>query len=160
VIGPMFKNILVPYDGSKQAEIAVNKAIYLSKLIKGSEVVILTVLEEVNTPTLVFDRKVRNYKTGEATTLSSYMRDLQKDMQNKMTNRLDELRQRYDDSVRIRTLISVGRAEDKIIECANNLHADIIVIGSRGLKGISKLLMGSVSRKVSERVNCTVMIVR
>lgn len=114
----MFKNILVPYDGSKQAEIAVNKAIYLSKLIKGSEVVILTVLEEVNTPTLVFDRKVRNYKTGEATTLSSYMRDLQKDMQNKMTNRLDELRQRYDDSVRIRTLISVGRAEDKIIECA------------------------------------------
>lgn len=156
----MFKNILVPYDGSKQAEIAVNKAIYLSKLIKGSEVVILTVLEEVNTPTLVFDRKVRNYKTGEATTLSSYMRDLQKDMQNKMTNRLDELRQRYDDSVRIRTLISVGRAEDKIIECANNLHADIIVIGSRGLKGISKLLMGSVSRKVSERVNCTVMIVR
>lgn len=156
----MFKNILVPYDGSKQAEIAVNKAIYLSKLIKGSEVVILTVLEEVNTPTLVFDRKVRNYKTGEATTLSSYMRDLQKDMQNKMTNRLDELRQRYDDSVRIRTLISVGRAEDKIIECANNLHADIIVIGSRGLNGISKLLMGSVSRKVSERVNCTVMIVR
>ncbi len=81
-------------------------------------------------------------------------------MQNKMTNRLDELRQRYDDSVRIRTLISVGRAEDKIIECANNLHADIIVIGSRGLNGISKLLMGSVSRKVSERVNCTVMIVR
>lgn len=156
----MFKNILVPYDGSKQAEIAVNKAIYLSKLIKGSEVVILTVLEEVNTPTLVFDRKVRNYKTGEATTLSSYMRDLQKDMQNKMTNRLDELRQRYDDSVRIRTLISVGRPEDKIIECANNLHADIIIIGSRGLKGISKLLMGSVSRKVSERVNCTVMIVR
>lgn len=88
------------------------------------------------------------------------MRDLQKDMQNKMTNRLDELRQRYDDSVRIRTLISVGRPEDKIIECANNLHADIIVIGSRGLKGISKLLMGSISRKVSERVNCTVMIVR
>ncbi len=156
----MFKKILVPYDGSKHAGIALNKAIYLAKLIKGSEVVILTVLEEVYTPTLVFDRKVRNYKTGEATTLSSYMRDLQKDMRNKMTKRLDELRQRYDSLVQIRTLVSVGRPEDKIIECANNQHADIIVMGSSGLKGISKLLMGSVSRKVSERVNCTVMIAR
>jgi nucleotide-binding universal stress UspA family protein len=156
----MFKKILVPYDGSKHAEFALSKAIYLAKLIKGSEVVILTVLEEVNTPTLIFDRKVRNYKTGEATTLSSYIKDLQKDMRNKMTKRLNELRQRYDNSVQIRTLVSVGRPEDKIIECANNLHADIIVMGSRGLKGISKLLMGSVSRKVSERVNCTVMIVR
>jgi nucleotide-binding universal stress UspA family protein len=88
------------------------------------------------------------------------MRDLQKDMRNKMTKRLDELRQRYDSSVQIRTLVSVGRPEDKIIEYANNLHADIIVMGSRGLKGISKLLMGSVSRKVSERVSCTVMIAR
>lgn len=156
----MFKKILVPYDGSKHAEIALNEAIYLAKLIKGSEVVILTVLEEVYTPALVFDRKVRNYKTGVATTLSSYMRDLQKDTRNKMTKRLDELRQRYDSLVHIRTLVSIGRPEDKIIECANNQHADIIVMGSRGLKGISKLLMGSVSRKVSERVNCTVMIAR
>ena len=73
----MFKKILVPYDGSKYAETALSKAIYLAKLVKGSQVVILTVLE-VNTPTLVFDRKVRNYKTGEATTLSSYMLDLRK----------------------------------------------------------------------------------
>lgn len=156
----MFKKILVPYDGSKHAEIALNKAIYLAKLIKGSEVVIITVLEEINTPTLVFDRKVRNYKTGEVTTLSSYMRDLQKDMRNKMTKRLDEIRQKYDNTVQIKTLVSVGRPEDKIIECANNQHADIIVMGSKGLKGISKFLMGSVSRKVSERVSCTVMIAR
>ncbi|HEY7777306.1 MAG TPA: universal stress protein [Nitrososphaeraceae archaeon] len=156
----MFKKILVPYDGSKHAEIALNKAINLSRLIKDSEVVVLTVLEELNTPTLVFDRKVRNYKTGEATTLSTYMRDLQKAMRNKMTRRLDELRQRYDGSVQVRTLVSVGRPEVKIIECTNNLHVDIIVMGSRGIKGISRLLMGSVSRKVSERANCTVMIVR
>lgn len=58
-------------------------------------------------------------------------------MLNKMTKRLNEIRQRYDNSVQIRTLVSVGRPEDKIIECANNFHADIIVMGSRGLKGIS-----------------------
>jgi nucleotide-binding universal stress UspA family protein len=156
----MFRKILVPYDGSKHSEIALNKAIYLARLIKGSEVVILTVIEEVKAPTLVFDTKVRNYKTGEATTLSSYLRDLQKDMRYKMINTLDELRRRYDNSVQIRTLVSVGRPEVEIIEYANNQNADLIVMGSRGLKGISRLLMGSVSRTVSEKANCTVMIVR
>lgn len=136
------------------------RLIYLTKLIKGSEVVILTVIEEIKAPTLVFDTNVRNYKTGEATKLSSYLRDLQKDIRYKMTNRLDELRRRYDNSVQIRTLVSVGRPEVKIIEYVNNQHADLIVMGSRGLKGISKFLIGSVSRTVSEKVNCTVMIVR
>jgi nucleotide-binding universal stress UspA family protein len=156
----MFKKILVPYDFSKHAEIALNKAIYLAKLIKGSEVVIITVIEGFKPPTLVFDTKVRNYKTGEATTLSTYLRDLQKDVRYKMTNRLDELRQRYDNLVQIRTVVSVGRPEVKIIEYVNNQHADLIVMGSRGLKGISRLLMGSVSRTVYEKAKCTVMIVR
>lgn len=156
----MFKKILVPYDGSKYADKALDKAIYLAKLNKDSEVVILTVLEEAAAPTLVFDSTLRNYKTGEATTLSNYIQDLQKDVQDKITNRLDEIRRTYENSVQIRTLVSVGRPEVKIIETANNQEVDIIVIGSRNLKGISRLLMGSVSKKVSERVNCTVMIVR
>jgi nucleotide-binding universal stress UspA family protein len=156
----MFKKILVPYDSSEFADNALKMAIYLAKLIKGSEVIILTVLEEVKAPTLVFDTKVRNYKTGEATTLSSYIRELHKDMRNKRTKRLDDLKRKYDRSVHIKTLVSVGRPEVKIIDCAKNQHADLIVMGSRGLKGISKFLMGSVSRKVSETANCAVMIVR
>lgn len=156
----MFSKILVPYDGSKYAENALDKAIHVAKLTRDSEVVILTVIEEVNAPTAVFDTKIRNYKTGEPTTLSSYLRDLQKDMRYKMMNRLDLLRQRYRNSVKIKTLVSVGRPEVKIIEYANNQHADLIVMGSRGLTGISRFLMGSVSRTVSEKVKCTVMIVR
>jgi nucleotide-binding universal stress UspA family protein len=33
-------------------------------------------------------------------------------------------------------------------------------MGSRGLKGISRFVMGSVSRNVSEKAKCTVMIVK
>jgi nucleotide-binding universal stress UspA family protein len=156
----MFKKILVPYDGSKFADKALNKAIYLAKLTKGSEVIVLTVLEEARSPTLIFDTTVRNYKSGEATTLSRYMRDFQKDMQDKIITRLDEIRRRNENSVQIKTLVTAGRPEAKIIESANNQHVDIIVMGNRSLKGISRFLMGSVSRKVSERVNCTVMIVK
>lgn len=156
----MFRKILVPYDDSKHAENALNKAVYLAKLISGSEVVILNVIDKIKTPPVIFDKKVRNYKTREATTLSNYLRDLQKDARSKMINRLDELKRKYQNSVQIRTLVFVGRPEVKIVEYANNQNVDLVVMGSRRLKGISRLIMGSVSRSVSEKVNCTVMIVR
>ena len=65
----IFRKILVPYDGSKQAENALNKAVYLANLISGSELVILNVLDEIKSPSVMFDKKVRNYKTGKATRL-------------------------------------------------------------------------------------------
>ncbi|HXV88265.1 MAG TPA: universal stress protein [Nitrososphaeraceae archaeon] len=65
-----------------------------------------------------------------------------------MTNRLDELRRRYDNSVQIRILVCIVRPEVKIIKCANNQHADLVVMDSRCLKEIFKFLMGSVSRTV------------
>jgi hypothetical protein len=45
------------------------------------------------------------------------------------------------------------------MEFANRHNVDLIVMGSRGLKGISRFVMGSVSRNVSERAKCTVMII-
>jgi nucleotide-binding universal stress UspA family protein len=89
-----------------------------------------------------------------------YFRDLQTDMRHKMMDTLEELKQKYKDSVRIRTAVLVGRPEPKIVEFANRHNVDFIVMGSRGLKGISRFVMGSVSRNVSERAKCTVMIVK
>jgi len=132
----------------------------LAKLVKGSEIIIINVIDEIQTPPVVFPTKIRHYKTGENTTLATYFRDLQKDMQNNMINRLDEIKQKYQNSVRIRTTVTIGPAEVKIVEYANRQNVDLIVMGSKGLKGISRLIMGSVSRTVSEKVRCTVMIVR
>jgi nucleotide-binding universal stress UspA family protein len=160
MIGTIYSKILVPYDGSKHAEKALNKAVNLAKLIKGSEIIILNVIEEIITPPLVFPTRIRHYKTGEDTTLSTYFRDLQTDMRYKMINTLEKIKQKYENSVKIRTVVLVGSAQDKIVGYANRQNVDLIVMGSKGLKGISRLLMGSVSRHVSEKVKCSVMIVR
>jgi nucleotide-binding universal stress UspA family protein len=53
-----------------------------------------------------------------------------------------------------------GQPADVIIEIANQKQADLIVVGSRGLTGIQRYLMGSVSSKVTEHAPCSVMIVR
>lgn len=160
MIETIYSKILVPYDGSKHAEKALNKAVNLAKLIKGSKIIILNVIEEILTPPLVFPTRIRHYKTGEDTTLSTYFRDLQTDMRYKMINTLEKIKQKYENSVKIRTVVLVGSAEDKIVEYANRQNVDLIVMGSRGLKGISRFVMGSVSRNVSERAKCTVMIVK
>ncbi|HEX5977193.1 MAG TPA: universal stress protein [Nitrososphaeraceae archaeon] len=84
-----YSKILVPYDGSKYAERALNEAANIAKLMKGSEITLLNVIEEILTPPVIFPARVRHYKTGEDTTLSTYFRDLQTDMRYKTINTLE-----------------------------------------------------------------------
>ncbi len=59
------------------------------------------------------------------------------------------------------TCITVcGNAAAEIVSSASDNHANLLVMGSRGLTGLRGVLMGSVSRNVSERACCPVLIVR
>ena len=62
--------------------------------------------------------------------------------------------------VEVQTHARKGHPADVIIEIAKQEQADLIVVGSRGLTGIQRYLLGSVSNKVSEHAPCSVMIVR
>ena len=47
-----------------------------------------------------------------------------------------------------------------IVNLADQLGAGLIVMGSRGLGGIRRALMGSVSDSVVRHAHCPVMVVR
>jgi len=53
-----------------------------------------------------------------------------------------------------------GRAAARIVEVARQEHADAIIMGSRGLSDIQGLLMGSVAHKVNHAAKCTVITVK
>jgi len=63
--------------------------------------------------------------------------------------------------ITIKNVILYGNPQDKIVDYANEEKVDLIVMGNVGLSGLSKLkALGSVSRNVTERSNCSVLIVR
>ena len=53
-----------------------------------------------------------------------------------------------------------GRADEEIIFRAEQVGADLVVVGSRGLGGVRRALMGSVSDSVVRHAHCPVLVVR
>src|SRR5690625_2462533 len=54
----------------------------------------------------------------------------------------------------------LGKPAHELKVYARDNKIDLIVIGSRGLSGIKKLVMGSVSKKVTEQAECRVLVAK
>jgi nucleotide-binding universal stress UspA family protein len=61
---------------------------------------------------------------------------------------------------RAKEIVDAGDPKVKIIDRAAEWHADLIVLGSHGWKGLSRFLMGSVSEAVTRHAGCSVEVVR
>ncbi len=65
------------------------------------------------------------------------------------------------EGIRIESVILHGDPSNEIIQYVNNNMIDMIIIGSNGLQGLAKIKsLGSVSRKVSESVQCPIVLIR
>jgi nucleotide-binding universal stress UspA family protein len=53
-----------------------------------------------------------------------------------------------------------GRPDTEIVRVAEEVGAGLIVIGSRGLGGVRRALVGSVSDSVVRHAHCPVLVVR
>ena len=54
----------------------------------------------------------------------------------------------------------LGKPAKAIMQVASKQHADLIVMGAKGLGGIARILLGSVSTRVAEYATCSVLVVR
>jgi len=77
--------------------------------------------------------------------------------------RTQEVERKTGRSVAFRHLYShfrIGAPAEQIAQLAVDLDADLIVVGTHGLRGFQRLLMGSVSEKVVHLARCPVWVVR
>jgi nucleotide-binding universal stress UspA family protein len=56
--------------------------------------------------------------------------------------------------------LRLGRADEEVVVLAEELGVDLIAMGGRGLGGVSRALMGSVSDSAVRHAHCPVLIVR
>ena len=72
---------------------------------------------------------------------------------------LDEV-QPTDDSVAFRHEFIVGHAPDALLDYADKHGVDLIVMGTHGRTGITRLLMGSVAEAIVRKAKCPVLTIR
>jgi nucleotide-binding universal stress UspA family protein len=63
-------------------------------------------------------------------------------------------------NMKVSSAVEQGDPKAEIIDAASEWHADLIVLGSHGRRGLERLLMGSVSETVARHSPCSVEIVR
>ncbi|MDZ8028476.1 MAG: universal stress protein [Nostoc sp. SerVER01] len=63
-------------------------------------------------------------------------------------------------SVKSELELVTGDPAEEIIRLANIYQTELIVIGSRGLMGMKRIVQGSVSSQVVEEANCSVLVIK
>lgn len=54
----------------------------------------------------------------------------------------------------------IGKPVKEILAVAENVDADLIIVGSRGVTGLERAMLGSISERIAREAHCTVEIAR
>jgi universal stress protein A len=68
--------------------------------------------------------------------------------------------QPVDDEVQVTHHLEEGTPASEILRMADLVHADLIVMGTHGRRGLARLLMGSVAEQVVRQATCPVLTVK
>jgi nucleotide-binding universal stress UspA family protein len=143
----MYKRILIATDGSDRSKKAAEEGVELAKAL-GAQVVALNVVNEV-----VVASAVRQ--------LGADRKEVESKLKTAGQKAVDELKKMGDAAgVKVDTVIRIGAPANDVIDVAGAEKADLIVMGSHGESGASKLLIGSVVQKVLYWATIPVLVVR
>ncbi|MBV5304918.1 MAG: universal stress protein [Chlorobium sp.] len=62
--------------------------------------------------------------------------------------------------LKVESSIEIGNPSDVILDKSQDLDVNLLIMGSHGKKGLSRLIMGSVAETVVRKANCPVLIVK
>ncbi len=157
---PLFKNILVAVDGSESSKRAAHVALGLAEKLKAE----LIVLHAISPPTSYYrsnfpvpvgmappppsQKEIDTYYAYARRVALGIVGDTVSEAKKVGTNVKTELPE------------GVSSVVETIINHAAKEHVDLIIVGTRGLGGFKKMLIGSVSSGVISHANCPVLVVR
>ncbi len=139
-------NILLATDGSNSSNAAVEN---IAKLFHplNNEVRVLTVVEPITTA--MMPQMSRGYYPE--------LEDQKREAKGLVERTANVFAAK---GFKVSTSVLTGNAKAVILDEAAGWHADLIVVGSHGHKGIGRFLLGGVSEAVARHAACSVEIVR
>ncbi|SIR84417.1 Nucleotide-binding universal stress protein, UspA family [Haladaptatus litoreus] len=147
----MYERILIPTDGSKTAELAVESALDIAEKFE-AEVYTLYVVDtdamDVSLGTEQIDR-IRAGRFGE-------MDDLE-DRAGEATQYVVE--QGRNRNLSVEEHFRAGQPHRVIADFAEDYDIDLIVMGSHGRSGVRRMLLGSVTERVLRSTHRSVLVV-
>ena len=144
----MFQKILVPFDGSTNAETALAKAVELASL-SGGEILILTVYRHHS----MLEASFSMVRPKDPENLDDVMREHARDV----ADHAKKVAQ-VAGAKSVRAFIKSGQPARTIVSWAEEKGVDLIVLSSRGMGSVEGYLLGSVSHKVTALAKCPVLV--
>ncbi len=140
----MYKVIVVGTDGSDRAGIAVREAMSLAK-VSGAELHAVNVVHPAVTVGFADSRA-------------------QQDQVNTMREEAERIRSQLladaeAEGVSLKVHNPGGDAAKVLLGTAENVSADLVVVGNRGMSGMKRFVQGSVPHTVAHSCHCDVLIV-
>jgi nucleotide-binding universal stress UspA family protein len=148
----MFKNILVPVDGSPSAALGLKQAIRLAKEQRAT----LTILHVVDENPLIQTGAM----DGSGYVIGDLLKDLVAAGKKVVANAVAAVRKQ---GVTARTVLveAIGQPVANVIaKQAKKARADLIVIGTHGRRGFARIVMGSDAEGVVRLASVPVVLVR
>jgi nucleotide-binding universal stress UspA family protein len=155
----MYSRILAPLDGSKFSECAVDHVAAMAKANPGSEVTLLTVAKEIDSPTIG-----EYVSQSEAVLISkTFMETNQQIRQNAEQYLMEKAAALGKQGVSARTITVQARSSeqvaDKILDYAQKNAVDLIIMSTHGRSGISRWAMGSVADRIVQSSKAPVLTI-
>ena len=143
------RKILVALDGSIPSLNASTYAIDFAKRYD-AELIVLTIVSPIPYSQFEYANigRMKEIESIETEKAEQYIDKVkQKAIENKLT-------------VKTEVLIKYTSVVKEIVEYSENEKVDMIIIGSRGMTGFKKLLVGSVASGVATYSHCPVLVVK
>jgi len=138
------KRVVVPVDFSSTMNKVVDYGVMVADKL-GAEILFLHVINDFQGYDMMLVHP----------SFMSMTKDLEQKAEERMTHLVKDHQQRENG---VRGHVVIGDAADEIIDYAKLEKADMIIIGTHGVKGLEKILIGSTADRVVKNAPCPVLV--
>ncbi len=141
------EKILIPYDFSETAGLALEHAVFMAKFYK-AEITLLHVIEAPSFTAAI----------ASAFTKSDFEEKVEGEVMDKMKELANDIHHKAGIKVQVKT--HNGKIYRSIVNVAEEIDANIIIMGTHGASGLQEFFMGSNAYRVVSESSCPVITVQ